>query len=361
MDNTRERSKKGKSKFSKKIKVMIENQKQYKIFGSKQFLGILLVFIFTFLMIVSMIQIRGLSTISSYTIWMLFGQYSYFIYIGFIILGLCFLFQIDIKLDKYLSTKFNRKFYFSWYAYLVFCIGIALIIDSITMLVETKDPFPGWGAFQEHFTKWWASFSNNNGQNPGSTSWLPGTDNSGIVISFFMSIIVCWSGYFVSTIIGVVLVCYFILYIFYGPIIKVIRIKIFGDPTKKENVKREDIKDHKTKLVDLSFEDNGGFTNEFLNNKKSKSISTNSIELNLKESNNDFPITNPYEEIDFDKNNNSVELQERTRQINLKNNNTREFSFENNSVKKEWDDLNKSKTFDFELDIFDDTNEDAIK
>lgn len=360
MNDTRETSNKRKSKLSKKFKVMIENQKQYKILGSKQFLGILLVFVFTFLMIVSMIQIRGLSTINSYTIWMLFGHYSYFIYVGFIILGLCYLFQIDTKIDKYLSMKFNRKFYFSWFSYLIFCIGFALIIESISMLVEKKDPFPGLNSFKQFFEDWWTSFSNGNGKNPNSTAWLPGTDNSGIIISFFMSIIVCWSGLFVSTIIGVLFVGYFVLYIFYGSIIKIIRTKIFGDPTKKEISKREDIKNHKTKMLDLSFEDNGGFTNEISYGRKRQTSSTNSVELNLKDANNDFPISNPYEEIDNEKNNNSVELQEKTKQINLKNKKTKEFVLDDNKIKKEWEELNRSKTFDFELDIFDDTNEDAI-
>ena len=84
-----------------KMRTSFKNRKQYQIFQSKQFLGIVLVALMVFLMVLSFVQIPGFSTINSYTFGMLFGYYSYFFYIGFIIYGLSQILQINIRLDYY--------------------------------------------------------------------------------------------------------------------------------------------------------------------------------------------------------------------------------------------------------------------
>ena len=338
---------KNESMFAKKIKTSINNQKQYKIFESKQFLGIILIVIFAFLFVVSIVQVRGFSTINSYTIGMLFGYYSYFIYVGFITLGLCYLFQIDLKIEKFIAVKFNRKFHFSWLPYLFFAMGIALIVESIIKIIETKTAFPGTNVFKHFFNDWWNDFTNKKGTIPNSTSLLPDVMNAGIIVSLFMSLLVSWSGYVVSIIIGLLFVAHFVYYIVYGSIIKQIRTKIFGNPNKKDTVMKKEFEEYKTKIMDLSFEDTSGIIEkpnlEIISDVEAK---TNSI--NISNSENIFPVTNPFEE---EKIKDEDEfLIEKTNQINLEKNITTEFKLD------ELDKTNKIipdiETFDFELDIF---------
>lgn len=349
------KSNKAKSMFSKKVKAAINNQKQYKIFSSKQFIGILMIVIFAFLMVVSIVQIRGLSTINSYTIGMLFGYYSYFIYIAFICFGLCLVFQIDIRIDKFLSTKFNHKFHFSWLPYLFFCIGVALVIESIIKAINDKTIFPGFGAFKDFFSDWWYSFTNHNATQSGSTSLLPGIMNSGIIVSFCMSMLVSWSGYIISIIIGLLLIAHFVFYIYYGSFIKIIKMKIAGgDPTKKEVVKKEEFEEYKTKLLDLSFEDQSGIVEkpdlEIIQDVKAKTTS-----LEISNSENLFPMSDPFSNVED--NQNTAILQEKTSQINLDKKLTKEIDLDS---KVQQDLLSNYDTFDFELDIFDQTKEDDI-
>ena len=346
--NINNSNQKSSSLLSKKIKASIRNQKQYKIFESKQFIGLILLVVFSFLFVVSIVQVRGLSTINSYTIGMLFGYYSYFIYIGFIVLGLCFLFQIDVKIDKFLSAKFKRKFHFSWVPYLFFSLGVALFVESIMKAIHGHTIFPGGGAFKQFFSDWWKNFTNDYGKEPGSTSLLPGIMNSGIVVALFMSLLVSWSGYIVSIIIGLLFIAHFIYYIFYGSLIKRIRIKMFGDPNKKDVIKKEEFKEYETKIMDLSFEDNSGMIEkpnmEILSNVNAK---TTTISI---DPDNIYPVENPLDNIEK---NEMDFVEEKTNQINLEKNLTQEFKIE---IPDE-DEHKDIETFDFELDIFGNTEE----
>lgn len=330
----------------KKIKASFNNFKQYKIIESKQFIGLMLIIVFSFLFVVSIVQVRVFSTINSYTVGMLFGYYSYFIYIGFIVLGLCMVFQIDIRIEKFIAKKFNKKFYFTWLPYLFFSLGIALIIESILKSTKSQTLFPGSGAFYDFFNDWWQSFTNDFGKIPGSTSWLPNVWNSGVVISLFMSMLVSWSGYIVSIIMGAIFISYFVFYTFYGSIIKRFRMKIFKNSNKKDEINREEFEDYKTKIMDLSFEDNNGMIDkpklEIV-----KDIDAKTKNISIENSDDIFPIEkikqNNEEEINF--------VEEKTSQINLEKNLTTEFKVDlesyNNSKSKP-----DIETFDFELDVF---------
>ncbi len=328
------------SMFYKKVKTSINNQKQYKIFESKQFIGIILIVVFAFFFVTSIVQVRGLSTINSYTIGMLFGYYSYFIYVGFILLGLCFLFQIDIKIEKLLAIKFNKKFYFSWISYLFFSLGVALVAESIIKIVHTKTAFPGSSAFEDFFSSWWNSFTNSRGKEPGSTSWLPNIMNSGIIVSLFMSLLVSWSGYVISIIIGLLFVAYFFYYIFYGSLIKKIKTHMFENVNNKNKVKKDELNEHKTKIMDLSFEDSFSLGTNSINNEQTIVLTSDESKI--------FDIDNPLEQNESEREMDFV--QEKTSALSLEKNITTEFKF---------DDLDKTKkqpfdqeTFNFELDIF---------
>lgn len=323
--------------FVNKFRIFVNNQKQYKIWKSKYFIGLILLIVFSYLFIVSIIQIPGFSTINSYTMAMLFGYYSYFFYIAFIFYGLCLLFQIDIKIDKFIAKKFNKKLHFSWFSFLFLVIGIALIYESINNAVKFKTIFPGIGAFKFSFTEWWKSFTNN--FNEYGTPALPNINNSGIIVTFCMSLIVSWSGYVVSIIIGLLFIGYFLMYVFHGSIINKIRNKNLEG--NKKDVKRMDFQEYKTKVLDLSFEDNEPLMNEIEGNEikpKTTTITISSNEL--------FSDEKPFDEdekVDF--------IKEKTMELNKKHNKTVEFDLEH-TIKKQI--INeRTETFDFELDIFD--------
>ncbi len=333
--------------FKNKLKSTFKNQKQYKIFESKQLQGILLIVIFSFLMIVSIVQVRGFSTINSYTVGMLFGYYSYFIYVGFIVLGLCYLFQINVLIEKYIASKFNKKVYFSWLPYLFFALGIALITESIIQIVNNKTVFPGGTAFKNFFVDWWNDFTHNSGQIANSNPALPGIMNSGMVTALFMSLIVSWSGYVISIIIGLVFVVHFFYYIFYGSLIQRIRVKVFGDPNKKDKISKQEFEEYKTKIMDLSFEDSFGIidkpNDDLVSNVKAKTTT-----ISIENSDNMFPIDNSIDH-DFEKEQTDF-INLKTNQINIEKNKTKEFKLEDLESKNN---ISADDTFKFELDIFD--------
>ena len=336
--------------FWKKIKISINNQKQYKIFKSKEFIGLLILVLSSFLLVVSFIQVPGFSTIPGYTIGLLFGYCSYFIYVGFIILGLSMLFQIDIRIDKLIAKKFSKKLHFSWITYLFFSVGIALIVESSIQIVNNTTVFPGPGAFKNFFSDWWKSFTQYNSEtskygNPA----LPYTWNSGIIVCLFMSLLVSWSSYIVSIIIGVLFICYFIFYTYKGSIIKLIKNKMFGDLNRKEVINKKEFEDYKTKILDLSFEDsNLSNDNNFLVNNQNDSmeIKTTTISFDNTKSifSNEDIVISDHDELE------KQMLEEKTTQLNLKNNLTSEFNLD--SFENKYKDAPEIEGFDFELDIF---------
>lgn len=331
-----------------KLKTSFKNRKQYQIFQSKQFLGIVLVALMVFLMVLSFVQIPGFSTINSYTFGMLFGYYSYFFYVGFIIYGLSQILQINIRFEKFIATKFNRKLYFSWLLYLLFAIGIALVVESIRQWVVDKSIFPADKAFSNFFGSWWENFSNNRGTKPNSNPALPGIQNHGIVIALFMSLVTSWTGYIVSIIIGLLLIAYFVYYVFYGSIIKKIKYQILGKTNKREIITKEEFEDYKTKIMDLSFEDNSSIVNN-PNDEITAHISPKTSTISITNSDLMFPVDNPFNESDETNKQNFIES--KTLQLNLEKNNTKEFKLDvvDNQIQS---DTNDNKTFDFELDIF---------
>ncbi len=331
-----------------KMRTSFKNRKQYQIFQSKQFLGIVLVALMVFLMVLSFVQIPGFSTINSYTFGMLFGYYSYFFYIGFIIYGLSQILQINIRFEKFIATKFNRKLHFSWLLYLLFAIGIALIVESIRQWVIDRSIFPAEKAFSNFFGSWWEEFSNNRGTKLDSNPALPGIQNHGIVVALFMALVTSWTGYIVSIIFGLILISYFIYYLFYGSIIQKIKYQILGKTNKKEIITKEEFEDYKTKIMDLSFEDNSSIVNN-PNNEITAHISPKTSTISITNSDLMFPIDNP-----LDKNAESSKqdfIESKTLQLNLEKNNTKEFKLDvvDNQLQSNAED---SKTFDFELDIF---------
>lgn len=347
--NKNKKIKQKSSDFKNRMKVNSWNRKQYKIFASKQFIGMIMVAISVLLFVFSFISIPGFSTINGYTFGMLFGYYSYFFYIGFIILGLCYLFQIDVKIDKFIATKYNRKIYFSWFSYIFLSLGIALVVESILFLVHHNGRvFPEFGAFEKNFSNWWNTFTNNG--DPSKTALPNVLQSQGVIISLFMSMIVSWSGCIVSIILGLVFILYFVYFTIYGSITNRLRFKVNNENSKKNKMDKEEFEDYKTKILDLSFEDNAGVV-EKPNLNMLSNIDPKTTTISIDNPDVMFPIDNPFQVLENEENTKSF-IEDKTSEVNLENKLTTEFKLdfhENKIVKQNIDDI---KTFDFELDLF---------
>lgn len=335
--------------FKNRMKVNSWNRKQYKIFASKQFIGMIMVAMSVLLFVFSFISIPGFSTINGYTFGMLFGYYSYFFYIGFIILGLSYLFQIDVKVDKFIATKYNRKIYFSWFSYIFLSLGIALVAESIIFLVRHNGRvFPEFGAFEKNFSAWWNIFTNNG--DPSKAALPNVLQSQGVIISLFMSMIVSWSGCIVSIILGLVFILYFAYFTLYGSITNRLRFKVNNENSKKNKMDKEEFEDYKTKILDLSFEDNAGVV-EKPNLNMLSNINPKTTTISIDNPDVMFPIDNPFQVLENEENTKSF-IEDKTSEVNLENKLTTEFKLdfhENKIVKQNIDDI---KTFDFELDLF---------
>lgn len=347
--NKQKKIKQKSADLKNRMKVNSWNRKQYKIFASKQFIGMIMIALFVLLFIFSFITIPGFSTIHAYTFGMLFGYYSYFFYIGFIILGLCLLFQIDIKIDKFIASKYSHKIYFSWISYILLALGVALITESILILVKNNgNAFPKEGAFGKVIGDWWSTFTNKGDPNKAAQPNV--LTSSGFVISLFMALVVSWSGCYVSIIIGILLVIYFIYFTIWGSIINKLKSRKYTDDMRKNKMDKEEFEEYKTKILDLSFEDNAGVAKKpnlnILSNIEAKTTTIAIDNLDIM-----FPIDNPFQALETEEKNQTF-IEDKTSEVNLENKTTTEFKLdfhENKIVKQNIDDI---KTFDFELDIF---------
>lgn len=324
-------------KIVSKLKAKINNQKQYKIFKSKQLLGLILLLVASFLFLVSIIQITGFTTIYAYSFGFIFGYYSYFLFIGFIYYGLSLLFNIDIKIEKYLVKKYNRVFNFSWLVYLFFVIGISLVVESSIIIYKSGTVFPGIKAFNLIIDNWWNSFISSN------NAWLPQTQNQGILMSILIPSFSSWAGNPVSIFLGVVLVLYFVFYIYYGSIITILK---NSKNEKYIKLKGEKLEEHKTKILDLTFEDKDVNENKeiqnniFVEDKKT-------VTINVNDTDNFFPFDDPFNE----ENKSKDFIKDKTKEFNLKHNLTTEFDISKKEERTKSNQTN-SQTFNFELDIF---------
>lgn len=333
-----------KNKLTKKIKLTINNQKQYKVFKSNQLLGLIFILFFSFLAVISTVNITGFTTIFDYSFGFLFGYYSYFVFAGFIYYGLSLMFNLNIKIEKFLIKKYNRVFHFSWAVYSVFIIGISLVLESIIIIVKKNVFFPGINAFDITLSSWWTDFINT------GNAALPGVYNSGVVIALLIPLIVSWTGYPVSIILGLFCILYFVFYFYFGSIINIFT----NSNYKKTKLKGEELEKHETKILDLSFENENSIKSDIINiNLNKEEIQNNQTALvSIADIEYAFPIEDPFKE----DNKNNEFIENKTKEFNIKNNLIdKDFSIDD-FVEKDRN-LLDSKTFDFELDIFNTTTE----
>ena len=320
-----------------KIKTSINNQRQYRIFKSKQLIGLLIIIFASFFLVVSMVQVTGFTTLYSYTFGFLFGYYSYFILFSLVYVGLSLLFNIDIYIEKFIAKKYNRTLNFSWIAYLFCVIGISLVVESSILIHQEQKLFLNFEIFDITIHDWWSNFSNPEFTNPA----LPSVWNAGVLPSIFLSVIGSWSGLIFTIIIGFIFIFYFIFYVFYGSIITIIK----NSQVEKHRLKGQELVEHDTKILNLDFENENTLdskTDEDLADfKKTVTISINNVD-------NFFDVEN--QEL-ISENTQTDFLQMRTQEFNQKNNLIEDFDIDESlNVDQR---LFEPETFEFELDIFD--------
>lgn len=324
----------------KKAKTALNNQRQYKIFKSKQLYGLLLVLLSSYFFIVSIVQVPGFTTIYSYTFGLLFGYYSYFIFAGFIYFGLSLLIDMDKKIEKFLVKKYNRAFHFSWIVYFFFVIGVALIIES-SFFIHRRGPFPGGNVFFQTIKDWWDGGSIGFTSGNQATAVLPCTINSGFIPTIFISLIASWAGFPVTLVIGIIFFFYFWFYIYFGSLLKVIQ----NTKHDKSKLKKREIEEHKTKVLDLSFENENVL--EKPSNLDNGQKFQKTVTLSIDNVNNSiFNIEDTNEE-----NKNHEFIEEKTKEFNFDNNLLQDFNIEKDLEKDKK--LSNPETFEFELNIFD--------
>lgn len=301
-----------------KIKEKIQNEKEYKIFQSKKFIGMLVLVLFTFLFVVSLVDIPIFTTIHAYTFGFLFGYYSYFIYVALIFQGLVLVFNLDFLITKFFVKKLNRTFYFNWMSYCILVFGIALIIESSIFFMSNGKIFNGIASFEYYYDIWWNSFRSSN--NPA----LPNTLNGGVVFIFFIALFSSIAGNIMTILVGSCLVLFCIYYFLCGSPFNL---------TKKENknhkIEKKEKKEYETKILDLSYE---------------TTLNDSTLEIINPQINDIEDVHSTQEEFFRSKTEEITKKQNKTKTLNSIN-----IDVANNNQEEKED---EQDTFEFELDVF---------
>ncbi|MGL5590610.1 MAG: hypothetical protein ACRDCH_00850 [Metamycoplasmataceae bacterium] len=227
----------------KKIeKIGNDSKNNYYIWSNGRLFSLILLAITLLFFIISIVQIPFLSAIPGYTFGLAFGYYSFIFYIVFAYYATSKLFNLNIYIIKMISK--TRVFNYSWINFFLLIFGIVLIIETTIYMINNSSPFPGMEVWKINFNTWWENFTMAN------NSLEPHIMNAGVVTNFVLSILYSVGGTIISIIFSIFLILYFIFYSF------------FGSPINRFEKKRKDKKElerknkeHETKIVDLSFED----------------------------------------------------------------------------------------------------------
>ena len=330
-----------KQKLTNKLKVSFKNEKQYNIFKSKQLWGLLLTILAAYLLVVSMMQVSGFTTLYSYTFGFLLGYYSYFILFALLFVGLSTLFNLDIHIERFLARRYNRTFNLSWGAYLCLVFGIALVAESAVAISLEGKLFAGTKSFELAVLTWWKDFTGVHNPNPS----LPDVWNSGLLPALVLALISSWSGYVFSILCGLLLVLYFGFYLYFGSIIGILRT---AQTQKKHHwIKGEDLKEHETKILDLTFENDNVIDSkidaELIDTKKTVTMAIANADT--------FFDADPVSTADSAATAETKFLETKTQEYNQHHELIKPFDIEQSLTVDQR--LLDPDTFEFELDIFD--------
>ncbi|BAP39378.1 hypothetical protein MCAN360_0096 [Metamycoplasma canadense] len=176
----------------------IKNKKRklYFFWKDKQFIWTILSFLAVFFLVISFLNIKGLTTIYSYSLGLFFGMFSPIFIILFIFLSIKFIFKMK-------KTYSFGVFHFSLLR--LFFVILSLIILGVAIYYTKYKPedYTASNAFINIFKKWYQDFKGN------GDVWLPYKWQPGIIFSFIYFLIS-----FIGGKIGIVLSFLFAIILF---------------------------------------------------------------------------------------------------------------------------------------------------
>ena len=156
----------------KKEKVKLKKEKNYFVWKDTSFIWTMIILLLCFLMTISFLNVKGLTTIHSYTINIFFGMFSILFYVWIMLFAFKKLFNLK-------NTYSAKIFHFSLWRLAIFFFAI-LIFGSVIYFTANK-VFPTAGkSYKIVFDNWFETFS--------FFTLLGKT--AGIVFSFSLSILI---------------------------------------------------------------------------------------------------------------------------------------------------------------------------
>ncbi|AZZ65349.1 hypothetical protein DMC14_000890 [Metamycoplasma phocicerebrale] len=182
--------------------IKTKKTKFYYFLKDKTFIWTIFSFIIVFFMVISFLNIKGLTTIHSYTFGMFFGMFSIAIYIVLLLVAFK-------KIFKMKNTYSVGVFHFS-------LLRISLIVFSLIMLgtaiYYTKnkpDLYSYKNAISKIMSKWYIDFKYSTAS-PEDAAWLPYKWTPGAIFSIlhiFSSFLGKTAGMVISYIVSIILFC----------------------------------------------------------------------------------------------------------------------------------------------------------
>lgn len=157
----------------KKEKIKLKKEKNYFVWKDTSFIWTMIILLLCFLMTISFLNVKGLTTIHSYTINIFFGMFSILFYVWIMLFAFKKLFNLK-------NTYSAKIFHFSLWRLAIFFFAI-LIFGSVIYFTANK-VFPTAGkSYKIVFDNWFETFSSSH------NAVLPYKWNAGIIGSFIYS------------------------------------------------------------------------------------------------------------------------------------------------------------------------------
>lgn len=156
----------------------IRQKKSYFFLKDKIFIWTIISFIMVFFMIISFLNIKGLTSIHTYTFGLFFGMFSIAIFVYVILLGLKNIFKMK-------NTYSAGVFHFSLWRFGILLIALMILGTSIYYAKFKPDNYTAKNAFSSIFEKWYIDFSDYGLDN----AWLPNKWTPGIIFTFIYVLI----------------------------------------------------------------------------------------------------------------------------------------------------------------------------
>ncbi|UVD81972.1 hypothetical protein NV226_01545 [Mycoplasma iguanae] len=131
--------------------------------------------IIVFLFVISFFEIKGLTTLHSYTFGLVFGIFSWLFYFLFFLIVLNKIYKLPLIEFKYFRLSISKLFFLS-----ISVVFLYLVINTLVNKI-TSEPYSSV-IWTENFNHWWAKFKNST--NINASIWLPFKYHEGLLILF---------------------------------------------------------------------------------------------------------------------------------------------------------------------------------